>query len=72
MILYVRSPDVAPLYSQPQFLLGIFPLLVYWQSRLLILANRGYIQEDPIMFSLFDRASQAVAIALLGIVAAAL
>jgi 4-hydroxybenzoate polyprenyltransferase len=72
VILYVRSPEVAPLYSRPQFLLGIVPLLVYWQSRLLILANRGYIQQDPIMFSLFDRASQAVAIVLMGIVAAAL
>ncbi len=71
MILYVRSPDVVGLYSRPQFLLGIFPLLAYWQSRLLILANRGAIQEDPIMFSLFDHASQAVAIALLVVIAAA-
>ena len=71
VILYVRSPDVVGLYSRPQFLLGIFPLLAYWQSRLLILANRGAIQEDPIMFSLFDHASQAVAIALLLIIAAA-
>ena len=71
VILYVRSPEVAPLYRRPEFLLGIFPLLVYWQSRLLILANRGYIQDDPIMFSVFDRASQAVMIALLVIVAAA-
>jgi len=71
VILYVRSPEVASLYSRPEFLLGIFPLLVYWQSRLLILANRGSIQEDPILFSLLDRASQAVAILLLLIVVAA-
>jgi len=71
-ILYVRSPEVLPLYSRPQLLLGIFPLLVYWQSRLLILANRGTIREDPIMFSLYDRASQAVALAILVIVLAAI
>jgi len=71
VILYVRSPDVVSLYSRPQFLLGLFPLLAYWQSRLLILANRGSIQEDPILFSLFDRASQAVAVLLFLIVVAA-
>jgi 4-hydroxybenzoate polyprenyltransferase/phosphoserine phosphatase len=70
-ILYVRSPEVLPLYSRPQLLLGIFPLLVYWQSRFLILATRGKIREDPIMFSFSDRASQAVALAILAIVAAA-
>ena len=69
LILYVRSPEVAPLYSHPQVLLGLFPLLAYWQSRLLILANRGAISGDPIVFSIFDRASQAVAAALLVIVA---
>jgi hypothetical protein len=71
VILYVRSPEVAPLYTRPQLLLGIFPLLAYWQSRLLILANRGAIHEDPILFSLSDRASLAVVAALLVIVAAA-
>ncbi len=61
LVLYVRSPEVAVLYSRPYFLLGILPLLVYWQSRLLILANRGTMHEDPIVFSVFDRASHAVA-----------
>jgi 4-hydroxybenzoate polyprenyltransferase/phosphoserine phosphatase len=72
LILYVRSPEVAPLYSRPQVLLGIFPLLAYWQSRLLILANRGAITGDPVVFSIFDRASQAVAAALLAIIAVAI
>jgi len=72
LILYVRTPEVALLYSHPQVLLGVFPLLAYWQSRLLILANRGSISGDPIVFSIFDRASQAVAVALLAIIAAAI
>lgn len=71
-ILYVRSPEVVPLYSRPELLLGIFPLLAYWQSRLLILASRGAIREDPIVFSLFDRASWLVGIAVIAIVAAAI
>jgi 4-hydroxybenzoate polyprenyltransferase len=71
LILYVRSPEVVPLYARPQALLGIFPLLAYWQGRLLILANRGSINRDPILFSISDRASQAVAVALLVIIAVA-
>jgi 4-hydroxybenzoate polyprenyltransferase len=64
IILYVYNPEVLTLYSRPKLLLGIFPLLIYWQSRMLILANRGVIHDDPIMFSLSDRASQATAIAV--------
>ena len=72
VILYVRSPDVVPLYSHPHLLLGIFPLLAYWHSRLLILASRGLVQGDPIVFSLLDRASRAVVIAVVAIIAAAI
>lgn len=71
IILYVYNPEVMTLYARPKILLGVFPLLIYWQSRLLILANRGVIQEDPILFSLYDRASQATALAILGVVIAA-
>lgn len=72
IILYVNSPEVMVLYSRPHLLLGIFPLLIYWQSRLLILANRGAIHDDPIVFSLSDRASRAVAAVLLLIALAAI
>ena len=72
VILYIISPEVMVLYSRPHFLLGIFPLLIYWQSRLLILANRGAIHDDPIVFSMKDRASRATAAVLLILVLAAI
>ncbi len=72
IILYVNSPEVIALYSRPRLLLGIFPLLIYWQSRLLILANRGAIHDDPIVFSLKDRASRATAAALVVLVVTAI
>lgn len=71
-ILYVQSPDVMPLYSRPHLLLCIFPLLIYWHSRLLILGSRGLVHGDPILFSLSDRASRMVAIAVLAITLAAI
>jgi hypothetical protein len=72
IILYVHSPEVASLYSRPNVLLGIFPLLAYWQSRMLVLANRGSIHDDPVIFSLSDRGSWAVAIAIVVLVVVAI
>jgi hypothetical protein len=67
LILYINSPEVRTLYSRPTMLFGIPPLLVYWLSRLLVLSNRGYIHDDPVVFALGDRASLAV-MALCGVV----
>jgi 4-hydroxybenzoate polyprenyltransferase/phosphoserine phosphatase len=72
LILYVNNPEVMILYSRPRILLGIFPILIYWQSRMLILANRGVIQEDPIVFSVSDSASQATALTIFLLVLAAI
>ncbi len=72
LILYINNPEVMILYSRPRVLLGIFPILIYWQSRMLILANRGAIHDDPIVFSVSDAASQATAVAILLLVLTAI
>lgn len=69
LILYINSPEVLPLYHRPFVLFGIPPLLIYWLSRFLILSNRGYLHDDPVVFALRDRASIGVLI-LSGIVVA--
>jgi len=69
LILYVNSPEVARLYSRPRLLFLIFPLLVYWLSRTLIIANRGTLNQDPVIFALTDRSSQCIAVAVLAILA---
>lgn len=65
MVLYLNSPQVRALYRRPDILWAICPLLLYWVNRLLILANRGYLRADPIVFALTDRASLVVAVAVL-------
>jgi hypothetical protein len=37
-----------------------------------MVSNRGSIQDDPVIFSIFDRASRAVAIAIFALVLAAI
>ncbi|HYO82662.1 MAG TPA: UbiA family prenyltransferase [Bryobacteraceae bacterium] len=60
LALYLESSDVAPLYRHPEFLWFICPLLMYWTGRLLILANRGTLDDDPVRFAVTDRASYVV------------
>ena len=70
--LYIRSPDVRELYTWPGALWLICPLLVYWQGRLTLLANRGAMDYDPVVFTMRDRASWLVGLGILAAFAVAL
>ena len=67
MALYVNSVDVQRLYRAPIWLLLMCPLLLYWISCVWLLAHRGQMHDDPIVFALKDRASYAVGALALGI-----
>lgn len=62
MALYVNSDQVLQLhlYRYPTLLLLICPLLLYWVSRVWLIAHRGKMHDDPIVFALKDRASYLV------------
>jgi len=55
--LYLSSPEMAALYTHPNRLWLMCPLLLYWISRVLLKANRGDIHDDPVIFALTDRIS---------------
>jgi 4-hydroxybenzoate polyprenyltransferase/phosphoserine phosphatase len=57
MALYVNSADVLPLYHHPTALWTLCPILLFWVSRVLMLAHRGTLHEDPVVFALRDRVS---------------
>ena len=58
--LYLNSPEMRVLYTQPQWLWLICVILLYWMGRAWILAHRGQMNEDPVVFALRDRVSQAL------------
>lgn len=60
LALYVNSNEVRALYQHPTVLLLICPLMLYWISRAWMLAHRGQMHEDPIVFALRDRVSYAI------------
>jgi 4-hydroxybenzoate polyprenyltransferase len=57
---YINSPVVTKYYSNPKFIWLLFPLLMFWLGRLWILANRGEVNEDPLVFTVKDRTSQLI------------
>lgn len=58
--LYINSPEVRLLYRAPEFLWLLCPLLVYWVSRVWLLARRGKMHDDPVVFALRDRVSYLI------------
>ena len=70
--LYIQSSDVLTLYSRPVFLWAICPVLLYWLGRLTLLANRGAVADDPVVFTVRDRVSWLVGLGVLTVFAAAL
>ena len=68
MALYLQTPDHIEHYRQPELLWMVFPALLYWVSRIWLLAHRGLVNEDPVLFAVKDPQSYAiVGIAILGI-----
>lgn len=55
--LYIFSPEVQKLYTRPEWLWLLCPLILYWISRMVLIAHRGTLHEDPVVFALTDRVS---------------
>jgi 4-hydroxybenzoate polyprenyltransferase/phosphoserine phosphatase len=70
--LYVHSPDVSLLYSSPEFLFLLCPIVLYWLSRTWLQAHRGELKEDPVTLAIRDPVSYAVAVASAVVIAASM
>ncbi len=68
MALYVNSPDVLQLYPRPAFLWGICCLLLFWITRTVMLAHRGLMHDDPVVYAARDLTSLACGAAVLACV----
>jgi len=60
LALYMNSSDVRMLYRHPHALWLLFGLLLFWISRVWMLAFRGEMQDDPIVFTFKNRLSLLV------------
>jgi 4-hydroxybenzoate polyprenyltransferase len=67
LALYIQDGKTAGLYRHPQVIWLACPLLLYWVSRTWIIAHRGLMHDDPIVFAARDKVSLAVFV-LVGLV----
>jgi 4-hydroxybenzoate polyprenyltransferase len=69
--LYIDTPDMMAIYSNQQIMWLLCPLLMYWIARIWLIASRGQLHQDPVVFATRDRVSYAVfGLSLLTIMAA--
>jgi 4-hydroxybenzoate polyprenyltransferase len=67
LALYIQDPNTAALYRNPRIIWLACPLLLYWISRVWVLAHRGEMYDDPVVFAIRDRVSLLVGV-LFGLV----
>ena len=62
LALYINSDSVRELYTHPEVIWLLCPLLLYLVTRIWLLARRGMLDEDPVVFIIRDRRSQWLAL----------
>lgn len=71
LALYIQDDHTAERYAMPQVIWLACPILLYWISRAWLIAHRGQMHDDPIVYAIKDKASWVVAACFLGVFALA-
>jgi 4-hydroxybenzoate polyprenyltransferase len=58
LALYIAADKARVLYSRPELLWALCPLLLYWISHVWLTAHRGNMNHDPVVFTTSDRTSR--------------
>ncbi|WP_410209787.1 UbiA family prenyltransferase [Aquirhabdus sp.] len=65
LALYINEPTTGLLYHSQKWLWVTCPLLLFWISRVWLLAHRGQMNDDPIVFALRDKVSRIMVVAFI-------
>ena len=60
LALYVDEPETQLKFGTPWLLWGVCPLLIFWVSRMVLVADRGDMHDDPIVYSVTNPTSRLV------------
>lgn len=71
LALYIQDPQTIRLYSSPQFVWLACPILLYWITYLWLLAHRGLMHQDPLLFAIQDKVSWIAGVLFVGVFALA-
>ena len=68
LIFYINSPQVLKLYSSPSIMWGICVIMLFWISRIIVIAKKGKIKDDPIVYAINDKISYLCLFLILSII----
>jgi 4-hydroxybenzoate polyprenyltransferase/phosphoserine phosphatase len=57
LALFIQDPVTLKMYSSPQWIWAACPILMFWISRCWMIAHRGQMHDDPMVFAFKDRVS---------------
>lgn len=57
LTLYIQSKEVHQLYREPQWLWVVVIGIIFWLLRIWLVASRGQLDEDPVLYAVRDRVS---------------
>lgn len=57
LALYINESSSGELYHSPEWMWLACPLLLFWISRVWLIAHRGQMHDDPIIFAIRDKVS---------------
>ncbi len=57
LTLYIQSKEVHQLYKQPEWLWVTVIGIIFWLLRVWLVASRGLLDEDPVLFAVRDKLS---------------
>ena len=66
--LYISNLNAAELYHHSNRLWLLVPVLLLWLSRLWLLASRGELDEDPVVYAITDKRSLLLGVLVVAIV----
>lgn len=72
LTLYISNLDAAALYRHSHRLWLLVPVLLWWISRLWLVASRGQLNEDPVVYAITERKSLLMGLVVVAIVLSAL
>ena len=62
LALYINDSAALSLYKTPEIMWLACPILLFWLSRVWLIAHRGEMHDDPIVFAVKDKVSRVVGV----------
>jgi hypothetical protein len=67
LALYITSDTARVLYGRYELMWFLCPLLLYWISHIWLIAHRGQMPDDPVVFAVRDWTSRILILLMMAV-----